>query len=56
VGTTRCRPVDVSLMLGRRAAVRQPSLSSLGETGDGQAMTEFEGEMGPYEDDRIDSP
>jgi hypothetical protein len=33
-----------------------PSLSSLGETGDGPAMTEFEGEMGPYEDDRIDSP
>ncbi len=33
-----------------------PSLSTLGETGSCPAMTEFEGEMGPYEDDRIDSP
>ena len=33
-----------------------PSLSSLGETGSSAAMTEFEGEMGTHEDDRIDSP
>jgi hypothetical protein len=37
-------------------AIELPSLSSLGETGDGPAMTELEGEMGTHEDDRIDSP
>ena len=39
-----------------RATPACPSLSTFGETGDSPAMTEFEGEMGTHEDDRIDSP